>query len=209
MNGCKHAILCGLLGLGMVPGPVPAHNATALAAPSVEPAQGRVRFAEVTLLDQHGRSLSLKDDVVADRVVVMGFVYTSCTTVCPLVSAIMQQLQQRLADRPAEPVRLVTLSVDPQRDTPARLHEYAQRYGAGGEWYWLTGTVPAVDSTLKGLGSWSADYRDHPPLILVGDGRSEHWTRFYGVTDPAVLAARVDALLADRSRQAVTGGDNP
>ncbi len=162
-------------------------------------AQGaQVAFADVPLLDQDGRALRLKDDLVADRIVVMGFVYTSCTTVCPVVSAIMQKLQKQLGDRAGREVQLISLSIDPLRDIPERLREFAGRYQSGPGWSWLTGSSEAVADTLKGLGTWTANYQDHPPLIMVGDGRSQQWTRFYGFTDPAVLLARVDELSAAR-----------
>ncbi|MCY1544875.1 hypothetical protein D9M68_807850 [compost metagenome] len=132
----------------------------------------------------------------------MGFVYTSCTTVCPVISAIMQKLQTQLGERAGREVQLISLSIDPLRDTPERLHEYAGRFGAGSGWRWLTGSSEAVSETLKGLGTWTANYEEHPPLIMVGDGRTQQWTRFYGFTDPAVLMARVDELSAAREHTA-------
>jgi protein SCO1/2 len=162
------------------------------------PAGAQVTFADVALLDQDKREVHLKDDLVGDRIVVMGFVYTSCTTVCPVISAIMQKLQAQLGERAGREVQLISLSIDPLRDTPERLHEYAARFGAGSGWRWLTGSNEAVSETLKGLGTWTANYEEHPPLIMVGDGRTQQWTRFYGFTDPAVLMARVDELSAAR-----------
>lgn len=170
------------------------HDAMA-AAPSET---SQVAFVDRPLLDQDGRTVDLRRDLVAERIVVMGFVYTSCTTVCPLVSSIMGKLQARLGEQVGREVSLVSISVDPQRDTPQRLLDYSRRYHAGPGWRWLTGEPVAVDDTLKALGAWSADYESHPPLILVGDGRSERWTRFYGFTDPAVLQAKVAELQAAR-----------
>lgn len=170
------------------------------AAAPTPPEAAQVRFADVPLTDQHDRQVNLREEVVGDRIVVMGFIYTSCTTVCPVVSAIMQKVQAQLGERVDSEVRLVSISVDPLRDTPARLREYASAYRAGPGWSWLTGSVPAVTDTLKGLGTWSADFESHPPVIMVGDGRSEQWTRFYGFTDPAVLLARVEELRAARER---------
>lgn len=180
------------------------------------PEGAQVRFADVVLTDQHERSVRLKDDVVGDRIVVMGFIYTSCTTVCPVVSAIMQKVQAQLGEQVGREVQLVSISVDPLRDTPQRLREYASQYRAGPGWTWLTGPVPAVGDTLKGLGTWSADFTTHPPVIMVGDGRSDQWTRFYGFTDPAVLVGRVYALGAARQHaqhghaaHAASQGDRP
>lgn len=165
--------------------------------------QAVVRFAEVDLTDQHGRTQRLKTDVVADNIVVMDFVYTSCTTVCPVVSAIMAEVQAQLGERVGRDVRLVSLSVDPQRDTPARLKSYAGTHRAGEGWVWLTGSVPAVNDTLKGFGTWTPNFEDHPVVMMVGDGRSGDWTRFYGFADPAALVAKVEQLTAQRRSQGV------
>lgn len=158
-----------------------------------------VRFADVTLLDQNNRERRLKSDVIGDRIVVMDFVYTSCTTVCPVVSAIMGEVQQKLGGRVGREVSLVSLTVDPVRDTPARLRDYARSRGAGAGWSWLTGSTTAVNDTLKGLGTWTPNFEDHPVVMMVGDGRSGKWTRFYGFADPAMLVAQVESLIAARA----------
>ena len=97
-----------------------------------------------------------------------------------------------------EEIRLVSISVDPQRDDSRRLAGYARAFQHGPGWSWLTGSPYAISETLKGLGSFSANLSEHPPLILVGDGRSGHWTRFYGFTDPNVLIGEVNRLSARR-----------
>lgn len=170
------------------------------AAPAASrPEDVSVRLPDVQLRDQHGRALSLAEDVIGDRIVVMDFVYTSCTTVCPVASAIMSQVEDTLGERVGRDVALVSISVDPARDTPARLREYASRLGAGEGWSWLTGSAPAVNDTLKGLGTWTPDFKDHPVVTMVGDGRSGTWRRFYGFADPAQLVAQVESLTAARA----------
>jgi protein SCO1 len=124
----------------------------------------------------------------------MSFIYTSCTTVCPVVSSIMAKVQQQLGARVGKEVQLVSISIDPQRDDPQRLADYARSFQKGPGWSWLTGSRPSVEATLKGLGSWSPDPGNHPPLILVGDGNSRQWTRYYGFTDPALLTHEVEKL---------------
>jgi protein SCO1/2 len=204
MERINRGIATALVGLGLVAGPAlaghtPEEHAAHMAAQGQHPPAGaQVTFADVVLLDQDKREVHLKDDLVGDRIVVMGFVYTSCTTVCPVISAIMQKLQVQLGERAGGEVQLISLSIDPLRDTPERLHEYASRFGAGPGWRWLTGSSEAVSETLKGLGTWTANYEEHPPLIMVGDGRTQQWTRFYGFTDSAVLMARVNELSAVR-----------
>jgi protein SCO1/2 len=161
-----------------------------------------VRFANVRLLDQHNRERRLESDVIGDRIVVMDFVYTTCTTVCPVVSAIMGEVQARLGERVGRDVALVSMTVDPVRDTPSKLREYAQARGAGPGWSWLTGSASAVNETLKGLGTWTPDFEDHPVVMMVGDGRSGKWTRYYGFADPAALVAQVESLTAARAAHA-------
>lgn len=154
----------------------------------------QVSFADVQLVDQDNRPVSLERDLLADHVAVVGLIYTSCSTVCPVISSIMGRLQQQLGARAGREVQLVSISVDPLRDTPQVLREYAGRFQHGPGWSWLTGTPAAIDATLRGLGVPPSGLAEHPPLILVGDARSGRWTRFYGFTDPQRLLARIDAL---------------
>lgn len=174
------------------------HNAPAEPQAAARQEKASVRFADVSLLDQNGMPVRLEKDLVGDHLVVMGFIYTSCTTVCPVVSSIMGKVQQQLGGRVGEEIRLVSISVDPQRDDSRRLQNYAKAFQHGPGWSWLTGSPYAITETLKGLGSFSADLTQHPPLILVGDGRSGHWTRYYGFTDPAVLIGEINRLSARR-----------
>ncbi|MHA6194977.1 SCO family protein [Pseudomonas wadenswilerensis] len=173
---------------------MPAVAASAQATP--------VRFADVALTDQDGQAVHLERDLVNDRIVVMSFIYTSCTTVCPVVSSILGKVQRQLGERVGRDVQLVSLSIDPQRDDARRLNDYARAFQNGPGWSWLTGSPSAVTATLKGLGSFSGDLTRHAPLILVGDGNSRNWTRYYGFTDPAVLVREVERLGAQRQAHA-------
>ncbi|MGH8463470.1 MAG: SCO family protein, partial [Pseudomonas sp.] len=149
---CLLAISCGLAQAHGDHGDHSGHG-----APAAHQEKTSVRFADVSLLDQNGMPIRLEKDLVADHLVVMGFIYTSCTTVCPVVSSIMGKVQKQLGGRVGDDVRLVSISVDPQRDDSRRLQDYAKAFQAGPGWSWLTGTPYAVTETLKGLGSFSAN----------------------------------------------------
>ncbi|MNG87846.1 hypothetical protein D3C79_466640 [compost metagenome] len=174
------------------------HSGHAQQPPAAHQEKASLRFADVSLLDQDGMPVRLERDLVGEHLVVMGFIYTSCTTVCPVVSSIMGKVQQQLGGRVGDEIKLVSISVDPQRDDAKRLQTYAKSFQKGPGWSWLTGTPYAITETLKGLGSFSADLSQHPPLIIVGDGRTGHWTRYYGFTDPAVLVEEINRLSARR-----------
>lgn len=207
MNRFAH---CGLLTLCLLAsgiGQALAHSADEhaghnMAAKSASSENAQVKFADVALVDQDGKAVRLEKDLVTNKIVVMSFIYTSCTTVCPVVSSIMGKVQKQLGARVGSEVQLVSISIDPQRDDPKRLNDYARAFQSGPGWSWLTGSTQSVNETLKGLGSFSGDFKSHAPLILVGDGNSSHWTRYYGFTDPSVLIREVEKLSGQRNTHA-------
>ena len=181
-----------------------AHHKAMLNKPA-EPAKStEVDLLDRMLVDQDGRQVKFVSDVIADKIVVMDFIYTTCTTVCPVLSALLGQVQGRLGDQLGEDVVLVSVSVDPTRDTPQRLKAYAARYQAQPGWTWLTGHKRTMDEVLDGLGAYSPNFEDHPSMVLVGDGRSGEWSRFFGFPSPDRIMDQVNALQA--ARQTAAGG---
>jgi cytochrome oxidase Cu insertion factor (SCO1/SenC/PrrC family) len=166
-----------------------------------------VKLVDLDLVDRTGKTVKFASEAVGDRIVVMDFVYTNCKTLCPVLSQMMAQVQDRLDDRQREAVRLVTVSVDPGTDTPERMDKTATVHGAGPDWLWLTGFKPDVDRVLVGLGVYTPDFTEHPSVVLVGDGRSGNWTRFYGFPSTDQIYGKVEALLAARAEnKAVADG---
>lgn len=207
MNRFAHRGLLTLCLLAVGVGQALAHSADEHAGHGVTAQNSgsektQVKFADVTLVDQNGKTVQLEKDLINNKIVVMSFIYTSCTTVCPVVSSIMGKVQKQLGARVGTEVQLVSISIDPQRDDAKRLNEYARTFQNGPGWSWLTGSTQSVNETLKGLGSFSGDFKNHQPLILVGDGNSRHWTRYYGFTDPLVLSREVEKLSGERNTHA-------
>lgn len=207
MNRFAH---CGLLTFCLLAagiGHALAHSADEHAghdmpAKSASSERAQVKFADVALVDQNGQPVRLEKDLVTNKIVVMSFIYTSCTTVCPVVSSIMGKVQKQLGARVGTEVQLVSISIDPQRDDAKRLNDYARAFQNGPGWSWLTGSSQSINATLKGLGNFSGDFKNHQPLILVGDGNSRHWTRYYGFTDPGVLTREVEKISGQRNAHA-------
>ena len=158
---------------------------------------------DTELVTQDGIPVNFRNDVVGDRIVVIDFVYTTCTTICPVLSAIMGQVQNRLDDRLGREVVLVSISVDPTRDSPARLKSYSSKLRAREGWLWLTGDKPAVDSVLKELGAYTPNFEDHPSMILVGDGSSGEWGRFLGFPGAEQIVNKIDTFSARRKQAMV------
>jgi protein SCO1/2 len=165
----------------------------------------RVNLTDTALLDQDGRNVRFKSDVIGERIVIVDFVYTSCTTVCPVLSAMLAQVQGKLGARVGRDIALVTLTVDPVRDTPARLKQHGGRISAGPGWSWLTGPQPQVEEVLKAFGAYTPNFVNHPPLVFVGDAKSGKWLRFFGFPNPDELVAAVNELTDARGKAGAAG----
>jgi protein SCO1/2 len=165
--------------------------------------QSAAQSAEVDLrdqwlVDQDGRDLRFVSDVIDNNIVVMDFVYTTCTTVCPVLSALFAQVQNKLGDEVGAGIRLVSISVDPVRDTPQRLKAYSAKHRAGEGWLWLTGSKAIVEDVLTGLGAYTKSFEDHPSMVLIGDARTGEWKRLFGFPDPDRIVEIVEEYRQQR-----------
>ena len=108
-------------------------------------------IAPFQLVDQSGKPFG--SEQLRDQVWVANFIFTSCAGVCPLLTRKMGEVQDFLAKRKLDGVKLVSISVDPETDTPERLASYAESFQADSErWHFLTGSEPAVeDLVVKGF----------------------------------------------------------
>ena len=140
----------------------------------------------LTLVDANGRSVALRDAVNADVPVMVNFIFTTCTTICPVMSAGFAQLEGRLAAE-HRGVRLVSISIDPETDTPARLREYAARHGAGGDWMFLTGDPAASEAAQRAFGAFRGSKESHTAATFVRRTRSGPWERLDGLASGEVL----------------------
>ena len=157
-----------------------------------------VQLHDLELVTQNRQRVKFKSDVIADKLVAMTFIYTSCTTVCPVYNAIFTQLQDLLGERLGQDVILITMTLDPARDVPRRMKKEAKKFRAKPGWVYLTGKKRNVDQVLRGLDAYFADFTQHPPMAIVGDGQSGTWKRFNGFPQAGKLLAMIDELKAAR-----------
>jgi protein SCO1/2 len=161
-----------------------------------------VKLLDLELVDQDGKKVRFKSEVIGDRVAAIVPFYTTCTTAYPILIFIFTRLQDMLGDRLGKEVVLVALSVDPRTDIPIRLKAFARRQKAKPGWLFLSGEMTTLSTVLAGIGiqyivGQSVDEHQHVPLTLVGDARGE-WKRFYGYPPPEVLMTQINNLLAVR-----------
>ncbi len=150
---------------------------------------------QVTLVRDDGKSVSLPDELNDGRPVVMNFIFTTCTTICPLLSQTLARLQDELGSE-RDRVHIVSISIDPEEDTPSVLAAYAKRYHAGPEWRHYTGTVQAIIATLKAFNVYTSDKMGHRPITLLRVAPGKPWVRFDGFATPDELLQELSGTLA-------------
>jgi protein SCO1 len=169
---------------------VPARVPPAAVSTRIEPSVPRDDL-DVSVVDQDGRALRFGRDVVEGKIAVVNFVYTHCTAVCPMQGSRFRGLQTLLRDRLERDVRLVSISIDPENDTPSALRAWGQSFGARPGWVLLTGEPANVRGLVQALLGAPLDREMHSPFLLVGDGRAS-WKRVYGLASTPQLLKAID-----------------
>ena len=155
--------------------------------------------ATFTLTDQTGAAFS--SDALRGKPYVASFMFTSCNGICPRMNGVMARLQREL---PAQ-VQLVSFTVDPETDTPAKLKEYAQNLKADpNRWHFLTSTdksklVEAAKGMKLTFVDWPASHSDR--IVLVDAAGQVRGTPFKSTDD-----AEVEKLVAAAKAVAAEGG---
>lgn len=179
-----------------------AHHRAQLERPVETRALGGLSIPDVDVVTQNGDSVRFPE-LVRDKVVVMNFIFTTCTTVCPPMGANFSRLQKELGERAGRDVFLISVSVDPVNDTPERLRAWGEMFGAGPGWTLVTGSKVDVTRLLKDLQVFTPDIRDHAATVILGDAESDTWTRADGLAPPAKLAE----ILGEIETTSETKGD--
>ena len=151
---------------------------------------------DVQLVRDDGKRVSLRREMNDGRVVVLNFIFTDCSSFCPLSSQTLGQFQHRLgAD--GRNVHLMSISIDPEQDTPARLREYARKFDAGPGWQHYTGTLAASRTAQQAFGAYRGDKMSHTPLTLMRAANGGSWRRIDGFATPDELLAEYHQLLLE------------
>jgi cytochrome oxidase Cu insertion factor (SCO1/SenC/PrrC family) len=167
-------------------------------ASSADDLTGRLRLADEWVTDQHGRKLRFYSDLIKSKTVAIEFIFTTCTTICPPLTAMLRRVQQQLATSGTSEVQVISITVDPETDTPERLSAFSSKFGAGPGWSFITGGKREITHVLKALGGNVADKNQHSPTMVIGNDRAGYWTRAYGLA-PASTLVRVINDAASRT----------
>lgn len=159
---------------------------------------------DVELLDQDGRRVRFYTDLVKGKTVVINFIFTTCTTICPPLGATFARVQKDLGERTGRDVHFISISVDPAVDTPERLKAWGAKFHAGRGWTFVTGAKPQVDELLRALATSTARPQDHSPTVLIGNDARGQWTRTYGLARPSQLVKLINDAAEGRLEAGTT-----
>lgn len=197
----KYAACLSLLGLALPAvgasqaGAHEDHHAHRMHAAQQESARTVAAYdiPDIPLVGMDRSRTSLRAELDSGKPVMLNFIFTSCTAICPVMSATFSEVQKALGPE-RDHLRLVSISIDPEHDTPERLQAYAARYGAGPEWRFLTGTPADVVAIERAFEAYRGGKMNHVPLTLLRAAPDAPWIRLDGFASADDLVREYRAL---------------
>jgi len=167
-----------------------------------------VELPDVSLIAADGATVALREELAPPGPLLVQFAFTTCSTVCPVLSGTIAAVQETL---PA--LHIVSISIDPEADTPARLREHATRFRAGPRWRMLTGTPEAVVAVQRAFDVYRGDKMRHEPVLFLRADPDATWVRLQGFPSADDLVNEVGRLVAagdpERGRRLYRDGVAP
>lgn len=155
-------------------------------------------FTDVVLTDHNGKPVRFYSDVLQGKTVVIESFFSTCTGTCPLMNSTFAKIQNAVGDRLGKDVFLVSITVDPATDTPAKLKEYAGHMKARPGWMFLTGKKENVDQALQKLGLAVKSKEEHKNLFIVGNEPKGLWKKVLGLGKSEEIVSIVQGVIQNR-----------
>ena len=152
-------------------------------------AKAREYFTNIELIDQNGQRLAFYDDVLKGNIVVISVIFTNCQGACPLMTRNLTMIRDMLPTNVRDEIQFISISLDPVRDTPAAMKEFAQTHDADQErWLWLTGQPDNVNLISKKLGTYTDELEAECAAKrcrgATADARRGKWSTVTSATGP-------------------------
>jgi protein SCO1/2 len=148
---------------------------------------------DVTLVNQDGKKVKLLSLINSGKPVMLDFIYGTCTTICPVLSAGFTNLQNKFG-KDSSKVQLISVTIDPEYDTPAIMKDYLKRFRAKPGWDFLTGSREDIDRVMRAFDAYVPNKMSHYPLTLLKAPGSDQWIRIYGMVGMSVLMTEYKEL---------------
>lgn len=155
----------------------------------------QLQMPTVAVQRHDGQKLDFRRMLDDGRPVMLNFIYTSCTAICPVTAQVFRDVRERLG-KDADQVHVVSVSIDPEHDTPSQLASYAQRFSEDNRWSFLTATPDDSVAIQKAFKAYQGDKMNHVPVTFVRGAPGKPWVRLDGFASPKILVAEVKAAIA-------------
>jgi protein SCO1 len=156
-----------------------------------------IAVPDVTLTGTDGRPVPLRAMLGDDRPVMLQFIFTTCPTICPLLTGVAARVREDLG-KDREKLRAVSITIDPEHDTPIVLREYAANFDADPDWLFLTGRLEDIIAVQKAFGSYLGNKMNHPPYTFLRRSPRDPWVRIDGIVHADVLEVETRKMTGAR-----------
>lgn len=171
-----------------------AHHRAMMSRKGYQRSEHQYELPDLELTAMSGEPTTLSAELDIGKPVMINFIFTTCTTICPVMSGTFAQVQSQLGPE-ADEVRMVSFSIDPEYDTPERLRAYAKQFGAGSQWQFLTGDLDSLISVQKAFDVYRGNKMNHEPTTLMRRSPGEPWVRLDGIASAAQIVAEYRQLV--------------
>ena len=134
-------------------------------------------FTNLPVVTHDGKTVQFYDDLIKDKRVVINFAYLNCSDICPLAVSRLAEAVRQLGDVVGRDVFIYTITLDPARDTPELLKMYADGFGAGPGWQFLTGKPEDIEQIRYNLGERARKLNEHRNDLILGNDIEGDWSR--------------------------------
>ncbi|TMB48873.1 MAG: SCO family protein [Deltaproteobacteria bacterium] len=197
-------LLVAVLVAGCSGRPSEAPPAPAVAAPDLGDRLAVIHerhLPNIELVTHEGRSVRFYDDLVKGKVVAINFMFATCRAACPASTQHLVEVQKSLGERTGRDVTFLSISLDPEHDTPEVLRGYAEAHGAGPGWYFLTGKRDDIELLRHKLGAYDldpvvdADRKQHTGLVILGNEPVGRWKAISALSKPVRIRQAIERTI--------------
>jgi protein SCO1/2 len=160
---------------------------------------------DVEVFDQDNQKLHFYSDLVKGKTVAIDFIFTTCTTICPPLTANFAKIQKTMQERGNNNLYLISVTVDPENDTPERLKKYAELFHAKPGWTFVTGTRSNLQQLWNAFNIYLSSADDHPPTVAVGNDLTHVWNYASGLTSASKMVAVIDRTMQSKESGKTAG----
>jgi protein SCO1 len=151
-------------------------------------------FTNLPVITHEGETVPFYDALIKGKKVVFTFIYLNCNDICPLTTSRIAEMKDRLGDAVGRDIFIYSMTMDPDRDTPELLKEYAEAFGAGKGWLFLTGKPEDVKLLRWRLGERSRVLTEHRNDMILGNDATGEWSRGSVYSDLDVAVSNIREL---------------